>query len=120
MWKPITIKPGDQSLVGKRIKDQDWEDSDAKMVLMVGNKCVFTRDETGDECIYQLGDWLCFEPNPPKKLLAPALCQDFAGFWYIPEKLFQKKQEAENYSTVFMRVIWPAEKNNAGFYEVSE
>ena len=136
MWKPIEIKPGDQRYLGEIVvKGRLWElktvTSPTGRLSFVSKKFAIISWPDDYEEIYDLKEddtsWFVFEPDPPKKLLAPAILQNSAGFLFVEDGLFGSKKDAEFYyhvgvyKTTHYRVIsWPAIPNKDGFYEVPD
>lgn len=129
MWKPITIKPGDQSLCGYELKVKEIE-APIKYwtVLNVGVSKVFMRDRTGYEDAFPIceQDWLIWEPPPTKNLVAPALVREVYHVQSnqtvqvaLGHTLFSSEKEARRYHRDHF-ISWPALPNKDGFYEVEE
>lgn len=60
MWKPIQIKPGDQSLAGRKIRRKEYAVNDPLLILCVGKQKVFALDlvHGSEEYAYDFeGDW---------------------------------------------------------------
>lgn len=74
MTTKIEIKPNDQSWVGKKIKNNNWGETEYFEILYVGNKSVFGRYQNGEELHFALDiystkffeNWVIYE-EPEKE-----------------------------------------------------
>jgi len=127
MWKPIKIKPNDQSLVGRIIR-KDEPEAWLWRINCVGDNEIFVRVadfRESYEDLFPIHDgtrWLIEEPDSPKKLVAPALYLREEGFsgrkvYLISSVLYSSVLEAKDH-LVHEFISWPAKINPDGFYEV--
>lgn len=106
MWKSIEIKPGDTSLVGRRVRLMGGHSQvEFVEVLYVGKEILVGKFSGGGEYSYKPhgSNWLIWE-EPKVKRLAPALCKGDKAF-YISQDLFESEEKARGCFTFHS---WPA------------
>jgi len=120
MWKPVTIKPNDQSLCGRRIRSVCLDER--ADILYVGATSFFVLElKTNQESAW---DFTCFdfeiwEEPKPKKLLAPAFVRSGCDGFSVTGKLHSSFEEAKTFWGEALH-SWPATINVNGYYEVPE
>jgi len=108
--------------VGKKVKRP--ESADQFRITALGNYSFLARkvhfNYESTEYLYDNdGTW---ELVKEKKLLAPCLVQPrIKGPWGLSQRIFENKQEAEQYEPTANNVIWPAPlPNKDGYYEIPD
>ena len=119
MWKPVTIKPNDQSLCGKFVSQFDDEEDSVK-ILFVGETRFFARCYNKKECSFDMKiSWRIWEEPKPKKLMAPAFGMDPSIDMVSVVGLFTSENHAKSVLEDDF-ISWPAIPNADGHYEVPE
>lgn len=124
MGQTFKIQPGDQSLVGKKIRTKSWKRIVFIHVKFVGDVLIVGIDQNGKEILYNFeGEEFELYEEPKKKvLMAPAIVKTPYGY-AMSEYFYSSEKEAKDdieIKTISKFICWPAIPNKDGFYEVPE
>ena len=122
MWKDIEIKPNDQNLVGRFVKERNWNPNQREQILFVGQHVILCSSPSNynleNSYSRTLNKWQIWEEERPKKLLAPAIYADSED-WLLGSYLYSSYQEAKQRNPN-RKIIWPAIPNKDGYYVVEK